>query len=320
MIDKPERPGILRANASFLLAGAGLVLLNVLSPYLVKLLEFMGVSMSGIELICALDALYYIPCVLLPVIIFGVKHGGAGLRLEPASISQTLLCLAAAYLCVMLANCLAAIWTLLLEAAGLTLYSAEIPMANTTELLLAVFAVAVLPGICEELLFRGVVLSAYEAGGTRRALMISTALFAVLHGSVQGLPVQLAIGLVLGLAVCFTGSLYTGMMIHTAYNAFILLINYVNRNVDVPQNISTYEHLGGIPGIFVVLFQGAIAAGLLALILLAFRKQGSRTGVCAVPRAGLSLDATSVIVLLSGFVTVAFMYGQDILMLTGYLG
>lgn len=52
MIDRPARPGILRANASFLLAGAGLILLNVLSPYLVRFMGSIGVQLSGVGLVC----------------------------------------------------------------------------------------------------------------------------------------------------------------------------------------------------------------------------------------------------------------------------
>ena len=58
MIDRPERPGILRANASFLLAGAGLILLNVLSPYLVRFIRSAGFRLSGMGIVCLLDCIY----------------------------------------------------------------------------------------------------------------------------------------------------------------------------------------------------------------------------------------------------------------------
>ena len=319
MIDRPERPGILRANASFLLAGAGLILLNVLSPYLVRFIRSAGFRLSGMGLVCLLDCIYYIPCVFLPACSYAVRKGGAGIRLGPVGFSQMLQCLAAAFLCVPLANSLSALWSMLLEAMGLALYSTEIPMNDASELMLAVFAVAVLPGICEELLFRGVVLGAYEKGGTRKAVLVSALLFSMLHGSVQGLPVQFIIGLILGLAVYMTDSLYTGMMIHTAYNAFILIFNYAVRGMETGEYTGMYEYLGGMQGVFTLLFECAVVLALLRLILKSFARQGYQSGVVSLPKAPLSMDGTEIIVLISGIVTVCFLYGEDILTLTGYL-
>lgn len=319
MIERPARPGILRANASFLLAGAGLILLNVLSPYLVRFMRSIGVQLSGVGLVCLLDCVYYIPCIFLPACSYAVRKGGAGLRLGPVSFTQMIQCLAAAFLCVLLANSLSALWSIMLEAIGLTLYGADIPVNDASELMLAVFAVAVLPGICEELLFRGVVLSAYEKGGTRRAVLVSAVLFSVLHGSVQGLPVQLIIGLILGMTVCMTDSLYTGMMIHTAYNAFILILNYAARSMETGAYTGMYEYVGGMQGVFTLLLEGLVVMALLRLILRSFARQGYEAGVCSLPKSPLFMDGTEIIVLISGLVTVCFLYGEDILTLTGYL-
>lgn len=318
MINSPERPGILRANAGFLLAGAGLIVLNAVSPLLVRLLAQLGMT-GGIELLCVLDAVYYLPCILVPLCIYASRSGGAGLRLAPVSLKQTLLCIPAAFLCMMLANSLAALWSIALESAGFVLYGTDIPMNSTNDLLLAICAVAVLPGVCEELLFRGLVLGAYERCGTRRAVFISALLFASLHGSLQGLPVQLAIGIILGCAVCFTGTLHTGIMIHMLYNAFVLILSYAGRNLDTGTYTTMYEYLGGVPGVIGVVIEGAITGALLLLILRSFAGTGRREGIEPVPKQPLKMDGTQIVVLISGIVTVLFLYGQDILMLTGYL-
>lgn len=222
-------------------------------------------------------------------------------------------------MCVLLANSLSALWSILLEAAGLTLYGSDIPVNNVSELMLAVIAVAVLPGICEELLFRGVVLGAYEKGGTFRAILISAVLFSGLHGSVQGLPVQFIIGLILGLAVFLTNSLYAGMMIHTAYNAFILLIDYAARGMEYGEYTCMYEYVGGIYGVFMLMIEGLIALALLVLILRSFLRHSREAGAYSLPKLPLRMDGTEIIVLISGIVTVCFLYGEDILTLTGYL-
>ncbi|MBQ4089351.1 MAG: CPBP family intramembrane metalloprotease [Clostridia bacterium] len=274
--------------------------------------------MTQLDLLCLLDGIYYIPCILVPVCLYALRHKSAGLRLGPVSFKQMLQCLAAAYLCVMLANSLAALWSVILETIGFRLYSTEIVMNNGNDLIKAIFSVAVLPGICEELLFRGVVLSAYERGGTRKAIFISALLFSTLHGTVQGFPVQLLIGIILGFAVCSTGSIYISMMIHTAYNAFLLLISYLYRGIDVPEYSSIYESLGGAIGLATVLIECVVSGGILWLILSSFARQGGEMGITHEPEKRLRPDTTAVIALISGIVTVCYMYGQDIMLLLGY--
>ena len=318
MTENHGRPGTLRANACFLLAGAGLILLNLVAPFIVKMLNGMGVGMAHVDLLCLLDGIYYIPFILIPVCLYALRYKSAGLRIEPVSIVQMLQCLAAAFLCVLLANSIAAMWSMLLEAMGFTLYSTDIIMNDENDLLKAIFAVAILPGICEELLFRGLVLSAYERGGTRKAIYISAILFSVIHGTVQGLPVQLVIGIILGFVVCSTGSIYVGMMIHTAYNAFLLLISYVYRGVDTEISGTMYEAMGGISGLVSMFIECVVSGALLLMILRSFARQGEEMGITAVPEKRIKLDTVASLVLISGIVTVGYLYGQDLMLLLGY--
>ena len=318
MMNGPERPGILRANAGFLLAGAGLIILSIVSPLVAKVLGRLGID-GGAALLCVLDALYYLPCILVPTVLYIRKHGTEGLRFMPVGVGHTFMCVLAAFLCVLFANCITGLWSMALEAAGFKLYSVNIPMENTTDLMIAIIAVAVLPGVCEELLFRGFVLSAYEKGGTKRAIIIAAILFATLHGSLQGLPVQFVMGMLLGCAVCFSGSLHTGIMIHMMYNALVLLISYAGRSMEVPEYTNMYEYLGGIMGVVSLLINGAGSGVLLWLVLRFFAKKGRGVSAGPLPKAPLKLDGTQIVVLISGIVTVLYLYGQDILMLTGYL-
>jgi len=317
MTDRTGRPGLLRANAYFLIAGAGLILLGLASPYILRAIRSLGFVPTQMDMMLLLDAVYYLPCLLLPVCVHVFRNNGAGLRLGPVTGGQLVLCMLLAYLCVMLANSLAGLWSMLLKAVGLQLYTVDIEMNSTADLMKAVFAMAVMPGICEELLFRGAVLTAYERGGTRKAIIISSVLFATLHGSLQGLPVQLMIGCVLGCLVCSTGSIYTGMMVHTAYNAFILLISYATRDTAAVDT----ELVGSMTSLPLAIFWAVEAAVMLLIIwaiLKSFAKKGAAAGNVPMPAARLSMDNSAKLVLISGIVTVVYMYLQDILTLMGY--
>lgn len=321
MISLENRPGILRANASFLLAGAGLVALNFAAPYAAAfLLRYMG----RMQALCVINLCFYLPFLALPAVLFAGRHGGGFLRLNPARLSDVFWCLVMAAVCVFFANGVSALWTILLESLGGTPSGAGLDVQSRDDLLMAIFVMGVLPGVCEELLMRGVVLGAYECGGTRRAVLISAALFALLHASVEGLPVQFLMGVVLGFLAVTTQSLYVGMMLHTAYNSFLVLISFtLGGAADVAgltETGSMLEIVGGATGVIALGVEALIAGGILVAILRGVYLRGPREeGLEPVPKSPMPMDGVQIVVLISALVTVAFLYGQDVLSLMGVL-
>jgi membrane protease YdiL (CAAX protease family) len=84
---------------------------------------------------------------------------------------------------------------------------------------------AVLPGICEELLFRGFILTGLSEGLNKGSSVILTGfLFGLLHLDVyRFLPVSI-LGILFGFIVLKTGSILAGMLAHMTNNSIILLI------------------------------------------------------------------------------------------------
>jgi membrane protease YdiL (CAAX protease family)/ABC-type transport system involved in multi-copper enzyme maturation permease subunit len=98
-------------------------------------------------------------------------------------------------------------------------------LAKTAELLLSgpltgvLLVFAILPGICEELLFRGFLL----AGLRDRLSTISTAIlvgiiFGLFHMEIDKIPVHTLLGILLALVVLRGGSIFPAMLIHMANN------------------------------------------------------------------------------------------------------
>ena len=89
-------------------------------------------------------------------------------------------------------------------------------------------AVILLPGIVEELLFRGFAFTAlYARYGALRALFGSSLIFAVVHLSPTQLPAHLLIGLFLGALAYWTHSVYPAIVAHMTNN----LVSVVGVNV-----------------------------------------------------------------------------------------
>ncbi len=96
--------------------------------------------------------------------------------------------------------------------------------AQGLNLLGFVMLAVILGPFLEELLFRGWLMPGLLSSlGQREALLVSSALFALSHGSFWNAPGQFAGGLILGWTVLRTGSITSSVVIHGGWNLFWLI-------------------------------------------------------------------------------------------------
>ena len=81
-------------------------------------------------------------------------------------------------------------------------------------------AYAILPAICEELVFRGILCYEYENGGVARAVIFSSVFFALLHFNPINILTYLFSGAILALILYASRSLVGSMIAHFLYNVF----------------------------------------------------------------------------------------------------
>jgi sodium transport system permease protein len=88
--------------------------------------------------------------------------------------------------------------------------------------LLGVFAA--LPAVCEELAYRGFILSGFRRSGRKwTAIILSSVLFAAAHSILQQSLVACLLGVVIGYVAVQTGSLWPGVAFHVVHNSLVLL-------------------------------------------------------------------------------------------------
>ena len=103
-------------------------------------------------------------------------------------------------------------------------------------LMFAVFGVAVAP-IMEEILFRGFLFKVlWEIGGTKVAIVITAALFALLHagqlaGNWGGVALIFMVGCVLSVVRNRANSIIPTFIVHTAYNATLFVLFAISAAV-----------------------------------------------------------------------------------------
>jgi len=105
-------------------------------------------------------------------------------------------------------------------------------MDTVGDLLINLFLIAILPGVGEELLFRGII----QKEITNRwqnphvAIWVTAFIFGVFHFQIVGLLPKMMIGLVLGYAYYYSGSLILPMIMHALNNGFATLGYYFAGN------------------------------------------------------------------------------------------
>jgi membrane protease YdiL (CAAX protease family) len=138
---------------------------------------------------------------------------------------------------------------------------------NLSEVLVMIFVIAVTPGICEEILNRGIFLKAYEKRGTYKAIVISGVFFGLFHFDMQNLLGPIFLGILFAYYVIRTNSIYSSMLAHCLNNAYSVIIMYLLRNQDISSSSEiTFQQFG------FSMLQGMIAFALLVVLLLIFTK------------------------------------------------
>ncbi len=120
-----------------------------------------------------------------------------------------------------------------LDAAMLNLVKAD----SIPEFLFVVFIVAVTPAICEEFMFRGLILSNFKKiVPSGAAILMSGLLFAVFHFHPFNLIPLIVIGFYLSFTAFYSGSIVTPIILHFTFNFVSSLMVFIfgKDNFDDP--------------------------------------------------------------------------------------
>lgn len=91
---------------------------------------------------------------------------------------------------------------------------------------LALCVMAVMPAICEELLFRGALVGVLRSRpmSARAAIWIAAVVFSLLHGQAVGFVARVLLGALFGYVMLWSGSLWGAVACHFANNALVVCL------------------------------------------------------------------------------------------------
>lgn len=89
---------------------------------------------------------------------------------------------------------------------------------------------ALLPGVCEELVHRGMLLKSMRPLGMWKAILLSAFLFGLLHMNIEQFFYATIIGIFLGFLTVMTNSIYPAMIVHFTNNALSIYVTFSRVN------------------------------------------------------------------------------------------
>lgn len=251
MMENKKNPSILGTNILYLIIALLLITLGAKAQYR--------------EVYTGLLITEYV-IVLMPTLLY-LKLNGYSikdvLRLNRITLKQTIYIIFIVMFSYPVAIFFNFVGIMILSKFGQIVPNAVPIPASSNEFLLSFFIIALTPGICEEAMFRGLVMNSYESLGRRKAVIYSAILFGMFHFNVQNLLGPIFLGIIFGIIALKTDSLFSTILGHTINNAIALIIGYKLVGLEDLQGVSYTVDLMPESSLMVYTF---IALGILALI------------------------------------------------------
>ncbi len=133
----------------------------------------------------------------------------------------------------------------------------SLPLDNVGWLFVNLLILGVVPAICEELLFRGIIFGGLKNSfGKWTAISLSSMLFALMHQNIEQLIYPFILGIILATLMEHTGNIVYPMILHMFNNFTTIVLNFI-FNLNNIQNSSEVFNLS---------WWGVLCAILLAIV------------------------------------------------------
>lgn len=193
----------------------GIVFLLIL---ITRTVDFTGAEGSAVEAYLSMVAvqlfIFILPCVLY------IRYRSLDVRetLRVRLPSPDKLMFTA--LCTLLLILLSILSTAL--GSGGSVYSAVNAPTDPSAAVYFAVCFALVPALCEELLFRSIVMSEFQATSVTAAVIISSLYFAMMHFDIKNFPFYFISGLVLSMCAYAANSVLASFIVHLFYNLFAI--------------------------------------------------------------------------------------------------
>ena len=144
------------------------------------------------------------------------------------NFKQILILILIAFSCLFLISPIINVLDEFLIGIGVTAQNLPISLSKPINFVYLLLTLGIFAPICEEFLFRGLILSGLKEKGNKFAILISSLMFVLIHLSLHQTVYQFILGIILAIIVLLSNNIFSAILVHFINNAFVLIINYIN--------------------------------------------------------------------------------------------
>ncbi len=113
---------------------------------------------------------------------------------------------------------------------------------SVVNFILSIFLVGVLPGVCEEISHRGLILSGTKHNGTIRSIILCGLLFGLMHFNPAQFGYAFVVGMFFAFITLLTKSIFPAMIMHFTNNTLSTIVSYSENSTWFPSGITDWTN------------------------------------------------------------------------------
>lgn len=111
---------------------------------------------------------------------------------------------------------------------------------SIVQLFINIFVIAIIPGFCEELMFRGwIQRSLMKRNNPHVAIWVTAIIFSAIHFQFYGFIPRMILGAILGYAYYYTGTLWASIIMHALNNTVAVVMGFLQFNGYISEEIDS---------------------------------------------------------------------------------
>ncbi len=256
-MDKDKRASIFGVNSLFMITAVFLIFLGTIAQR-----KSMWTGSIFVEIfIILMPSLVYIK--------FNENSFSDVLKLNPLRVKDLILVILITILLYPVAVFFQAIFISIINLVK-PIIPNQMPLPkNLFDFIKSIIVIAIVPGICEEIMFRGVILDGYKKIGYKHAIAISSILFGLMHFTLANLIGPTILGVAFAIMVYRTNSIYSSIIAHIINNSIAVFLGYlIETNQEILDGILYMENT-------VIMYIPFLILGLLFIIKALFERLGT---------------------------------------------
>lgn len=158
------------------------------------------------------------------------------------------------------------------------LVSSSITQEVSSGLMIVMISTALLPGIVEELIFRGIIYSGMRKANPIKGILFCALFFGMAHMNFQQFCYAFVLGIILGILLEATDSLFAPMLLHATFNGTSLLLTYLMTLIPSFSNAAETNSASDLTTLIAFLPYAAVSLILTILLIAAIAHFSGRLG------------------------------------------